>query len=268
MKHHITPGETKVWCWYLAALHMAAGANSRTVYLPVSYQCTRRANSLTGCGTCYNCTKQLIMRALHTSSCPQADLDNWAHDRAEAVFQHVTGLDERLNHPNGLGDDYTEMNSEQFTRVMNWAAEMIPMSQLVSSSAYATAQAEAATAPHPYRPYEACDALGRARCQVPVMYTDVREVTQCALTAEHDGEHGTLPDRVEMEEEAFKRGVDTFNGLNPVDTFAPFLPCPERYDDFDVQGAFLAGYNDQMKLAVANSESHRAIPALQNGVQR
>lgn len=155
VEHHIELKEIKAWCWYLAALHQAAGADGRRVVLPVHYQCMRRPAALVGCGTCYKCTQQMICRALYVSSCPQGDLEAWSAARTEAVFQYVTGLDPRLNNPNGLNDDFTEMDSAQFARVMQWAGDMIPMTGLnglVSSSAYAAAAAETATEAGQYRP--------------------------------------------------------------------------------------------------------------------
>lgn len=190
---YIHPNETSAWCLYLAALHNAVNAGERrTMLLPVSYGCTRRADALLGCGTCKSCTKQLIARGLHTSTIPQADLDTYANDAATAVFQHLTALDPRLTTGSaGLGDDFTEMDSAQFARVMQWAGTVIPIgTQVFSSSTYQEALAESAAEPS----LKMLDEWGRPRCQKLTSYVDVPEVVQCALTAGHGTECDTLPD--------------------------------------------------------------------------
>jgi len=149
---YIHPDETKAWCLYLAALHTVVNAGEhRTVQLPVSYGCTRRADALVGCGTCKSCTKQLILRALHTSTISQADEDLYATDAAVAVFQYLTELDPRLT-ADGLGDDYVEMDSAQFARVMQWAGTVVTIgSQMFTSSTQQSAMAESATEPGYHR---------------------------------------------------------------------------------------------------------------------
>lgn len=234
----IHPDETKAWCLYLAALHTAVNAGPRrTVQLPVSYGCTRRVDALVGCGTCRSCVKQLILRGLHTSNIAQADEDTYANDAATAIFQYLTELDPRFTiAAPGLGDDLVEMDSPQFARVMQWAGTIVPIgTEVFTSSAHQAAMAESATEVLPVR----------GSVLSPI---------------------GPGIDREELAEDAFKVGIHVFNQLNPVDSFEPFAPCPVRYEDPEIQLAFQHGYEDQMNLAVANSEGYRA-PALRNGTQ-
>lgn len=179
----LTTQQAKHWCRYLAALHTAIEAGSGTLFMPVSYDCTRVSDAITGCGTCYQCTKQLILRALHTSTVPPADVARLAAGMADSVFQYVTTLDERLNAPDGLGDDYTAMTSVQFATVMDWAAN----------------QPDPLMPPRPHSPlaqwpfesespadYEFFDTQGRPRCQLRVQYADVPDKAQCALPLGHE----------------------------------------------------------------------------------
>jgi hypothetical protein len=120
----LTTQQARSWCRYLSALHTAIDSLSVSAELmmPISYHCSRVSDSIVGCGTCLRCTSQLILRALHTSTVPPADVANLANSIAGSVFEYVTTLDEKLNDPDGLGDDFTPMTSKQFAQVMEWAA--------------------------------------------------------------------------------------------------------------------------------------------------
>lgn len=152
---YIHPDETKAWCLFLAALHDAVNSGEhRTVQMAVSYGCTRRVDALIGCGTCRSCTKQLILRGLHVSTIAHADEDTYANDVTLSIFQHLTTLDPRLTTAaGGLGDDFVEMDSAQFARIMHWAGTVVPIgTEVFTSSSYHNALAESATEPGRYRP--------------------------------------------------------------------------------------------------------------------
>lgn len=123
----LTEEQTRAWCTYVAALHTAHTAMGNTVALPISPNCSRLSRPADmGCGTCYRCTEQIIMRALFTAAPvnEHTTLPDKAKDINAAVFAWVTGLDpERLRDEDG--DDYAPMTSEQYARVMNWAATFV-----------------------------------------------------------------------------------------------------------------------------------------------
>lgn len=121
----LTEDQTRAWCHYLAAFHSAHTAMGNTVALPLSPKCTRRRlPDDPGCGTCYRCTEQIILRALFTALIDQIAAPRNAADINAAVFAWVTGLDsERLRDEDG--DDYAPMTSPQYSRVMNWAATFV-----------------------------------------------------------------------------------------------------------------------------------------------
>lgn len=118
-----TPDETRAWCAYLAALITVTGNN---IAVPISPKCTRKAPNglgLTGCGTCFRCSVQLISRALAiTLPFPSGEeLENNAWWIANDVYRHVVRLDpQRFTDANG--DDYAPMSPEAFARVMRFAA--------------------------------------------------------------------------------------------------------------------------------------------------
>lgn len=120
-----TEDQTRAWCAYLAAFHTAHTAMGNTVALPLSPKCTRRrVPDDHGCGTCYRCTEQIILRALFTARIDQIAAPRNAEDINMAVFGWVTGLDpEKLRDEDG--DDYAPMTSAQYARVMNWAATFV-----------------------------------------------------------------------------------------------------------------------------------------------
>lgn len=119
----ITEQQARNWCTYLAAFHTAM---SNHVALPISPNCSNLTRHF-GCGTCYACTEQIILRALFTSSTTDpTEPQRRAKQINDAVFEYVTSLDpENLTSGDGLGDDYARMTSEQYTRVMNWAATIV-----------------------------------------------------------------------------------------------------------------------------------------------
>lgn len=119
----ITEEQARNWCAYLAAFHTAMG---NQVALPISPNCSNLTKHF-GCGTCYACTEQVILRALFTvSGTNPTDAPARARQINDAVFAYVTGLDpEHLTSDDGLGDDYARMTSEQYARVMNWAATFV-----------------------------------------------------------------------------------------------------------------------------------------------
>ncbi len=186
----LTTQQAKHWCRYLGTLHTAIDSVMQKAMMPISYECTRVSDSITGCGTCYQCTKQLILRALHTSTVPPADVVHYAAAIADSVFQYVTTLDERLNAPDGLGDDYLSMPSEQFAKVMMWAADQpdAPQPQTPRSPLAQWPQQVVWS-------LEKLDAWGRPRCQKIIQYCDDAEHSvQCALVAGHLTDCDTLPD--------------------------------------------------------------------------
>jgi hypothetical protein len=185
---NITDDAVKRWCLYLANLHQITGG---TIVLPVSYNCPRRPNSMMGCGTCYQCTKELIMRVIVLSSDAPAGSEHvLANQINDKVFTYVTSLDERLNHHNGLGDDYMEMDSEYFGRVMQWAGTLEAITVPVTSSSQ---QDNPVWTPEP-EPLKLVDEWGRPRCIKRAFYVDATETYQCALAAGHLGEHDPLAD--------------------------------------------------------------------------
>lgn len=119
----ITEEQARNWCAYLGAFHTAMG---NEIKLPISPNCSNLTTHF-GCGTCYACTEQVILRALFTTANHEAnELPRRAHRINDAVFQYVTSLDpERLTSDDGLGDDYARMTSVQYARVMNWAASFV-----------------------------------------------------------------------------------------------------------------------------------------------
>lgn len=123
----ITTEQARNWCAYLGAFHTAMG---NQVALPISPNCSNLTRNF-GCGTCYGCTEQIILRALFTSSHQDPnELPRSAHAINDAVFQYVTDLDpERLTSADGSGDDYARMTSVQYSRVMNWAATFVRRAQ-------------------------------------------------------------------------------------------------------------------------------------------
>lgn len=129
----ITEEQARTWCAYLGAFHTAMG---NKVALPISPMCSNLTKHF-GCGTCYACTEQVILRALFTTSGTDPDgQPARAHQINDAVFSYVTGLDpERLASDDGLGDDYARMTSEQYARVMNWAASFVRQAQAAPAKA-------------------------------------------------------------------------------------------------------------------------------------
>lgn len=123
----LTEDQTRAWCHYLAAFHTAHTVMGNTVALPISPKCTRRrVPDDHGCGTCYRCTEQIILRALFTARIDQIAAPRNAQDINAAVFTWVTGLDpETLRDEDG--DDYAPMNSVAFARIMNWAGTFVLM---------------------------------------------------------------------------------------------------------------------------------------------
>jgi hypothetical protein len=112
--------DTLKWCNYLAALHSATDG---AITIPISPKCTRPTVWQSGCGTCYQCTIEVVQRVLHATTLPLGHCPARAHEITEAVFSYVTSLD-----PQHLADDYNEdfapMTSEQYERVMAWAANI------------------------------------------------------------------------------------------------------------------------------------------------
>lgn len=121
--NRLTDQQVRNWCLYLSALHNAVcTAAFNTLVQPlVSPKCPRlQPPHWKACGTCYACTEQAILRALHCSNVSRTEIPGLAHTIGDAVYEWVTHCDEKLGTDDH--DDYIAMDGPQYAQVMGWAA--------------------------------------------------------------------------------------------------------------------------------------------------
>lgn len=121
--NRLTDQQVRNWCLYLSALHNAVCTVSfNTLVQPlVSPKCPRlQPPHWKACGTCYACTEQAILRALHCSNVPRTEIPGLAHTIGDAVYEWVTHCDEKLGTDDH--DDYIAMDGPQYAQMMGWAA--------------------------------------------------------------------------------------------------------------------------------------------------